>query len=88
LFTTYDECCVRMREQCLDTIDHFNAHQLKKNPIVVSTPETPLFTLNDLIAAYSNGYGDRDSKLAAFNGQGVEEWGKFVQDSLKVQTDE
>lgn len=34
--TSYEECCVRMRERCLQTIDHFNNHQLKNNPILVN----------------------------------------------------
>lgn len=35
LFTTYEECCECMRDLCLQTIDHFNKHQLKGNPIKV-----------------------------------------------------
>lgn len=37
LYTTYEECCEAMRELCLDTIEHFNKHQLQNNPIVVKT---------------------------------------------------
>lgn len=35
LYSTYEECCEKMRELCLDTISHFNSHQLKNNPIIV-----------------------------------------------------
>jgi hypothetical protein len=35
MFTDYDEAIVKMREQCLNTIDHYNKHQLKNNPIIV-----------------------------------------------------
>lgn len=35
LYSTYEECCVRMRELCLETIDHYNKHQLKNNPIQI-----------------------------------------------------
>ena len=35
IYNTYEESCVRMRELCLDIIDHFNKHQLKDNPIIV-----------------------------------------------------
>lgn len=33
VFTTYEECCEKMREICINTIEHFNKHQLKNNPI-------------------------------------------------------
>lgn len=33
LYSTYEECCEKMRELCVDTIKHFNSHQLKNNPI-------------------------------------------------------
>jgi hypothetical protein len=33
IFTTYEECVEKMRINCLQTIDHFNRHQLKNNPI-------------------------------------------------------
>ncbi len=36
IFTTYEECCEKLRVQCLNTIDHFNRHQLKNNPIPIS----------------------------------------------------
>jgi len=35
IFTTLEECYEKMRELCLDTIDHYNSHQLKDNPIIV-----------------------------------------------------
>lgn len=37
VFTTYEECCEKMRENCLNTIEHFNKHQLKRNPIIIET---------------------------------------------------
>jgi hypothetical protein len=33
LYSTYEECCEKMRELCINTIEHFNSHQLKNNPI-------------------------------------------------------
>jgi hypothetical protein len=33
LYSTYAECCEKMRELCINTIEHFNSHQLKNNPI-------------------------------------------------------
>lgn len=33
LYSTYEECCEKMRELCINTIKHFNSHQLKNNPI-------------------------------------------------------
>jgi len=35
LYSTYEECCEKMRELCIDTIEHFNSHQLKNNPIIL-----------------------------------------------------
>ena len=34
--TTYEECCARQRIICLNLIDHYNHHQFKNNPIIIS----------------------------------------------------
>lgn len=35
MYTSYEECCEKMRELCIESIDHFNRHQLKNNPIII-----------------------------------------------------
>lgn len=50
MFTTYEEACIEMKKMCLNTIDHYNKHQLKNNPIKVDLSEykRTLVNINDI----------------------------------------